>query len=615
LPPLATLALAAAAACAWPAFAQEGLKPPVNEDRKLPPEREADREIGQRRPGESKPLEFFPPPADPSQVPGPMPATPRQAVPVPDRWRIMQALGFKFPLTDPYNQNVLKGDLPIGDDPWLRESFPDLARTLSPDWFFNLGLVSDTLVEARRLPTPVGLQATDRPGSVDVFGEGRQSTVAETLVVSLGLIKGNTTFKPPDYEFRFVPVFNVNQSRVEEVRALRVDPRAGTKRTDNHVGVQELFADVHLRNVSTRYDFDSVRAGIQPFISDFRGFVFQDVPFGVRLFGTRDNNHWQYNLGWFRRVEKDTNSGLNDVTTPMRRDDVLVANAFRQDFPVLGFTSQATAILNVNREGKGAYYNNNGFLERPSSLGDERPHDYTVGYLGWSGDGHLGRWNLSASVYAAIGRDERHPLAGQAQDIRAGFAAAELSRDFSWVRLRLNALVATGDKDPFDDRATGFDAILENPQFAGADTSFWIRQAVPLAGGGGVALSGRNGVLPSLRSSKDQGQSNFVNPGILLLGVGGDADLLPELRLSANVSWLRFQDTTVLGVLRNQAPPDREIGWDVSASLQWRPFMSQNVVLSASAAALLPGKGLEQLYDEDRRGPQYSILVNLLLNY
>ena len=609
-----TLALAALAAAPG-AAAQEGLKPAVNEDAKLPPDKPADKEIGQRRPGDGKPLEFFPPPADPGQVPAPMPGTLRRTLPVPDRWRIMQALGFKFPLTDPYNQNIVKGDLPIGDDPWLKEKFPDLAKRLSPDWFFNLGLVSDTLVEARRLPTPVGAQATDRAGQVDLFGQGRQSTVAQTLVVSLALIKGDTTFKPPDYEFRFVPAFNANQSRVEELRALRVDPRAGTRRTDHHAGVQELFADVHLRNVSARYDFDSVRFGIQPFISDFRGFVFQDVPFGVRLFGTRDNNRWQYNLGWFRRLEKDTNSGLNDVTARMRRDDVFVANAYRQDFPVLGFTSQATAILNVNREGKGAYYNDNGFLERPSSLGDERPHHYTVGYLGWNGDGHFGRWNLQASVYAAIGRDERHPLAGRPQDIRAGFMAAELSRDFSWVRLRLNALAASGDKDPFDGKATGFDAILENPQYAGADTSFWIRQAVPLVGGGGVALSGRNGVLPSLRSSKDQGQSNFVNPGLLLLGVGADADLTPQLRVIGNLSYLRFQDTTVLGVLRNQAPPQREIGWDVSAAVQYRPFMTQNLVLNASAAALVPGKGLKQLYDEDRRGPQYSILVNLILNY
>jgi hypothetical protein len=134
-------------------------------------------------------------------------------------------------------------------------------------------------------------------------------------------------------------------------------------------------------------------------------------------------------------------------------------------------------------------------------------------------------------------------------------------------------------------------------------------------GGGGVALSGRNGVLASLRSSKDQGQSNFVNPGLLLLGAGADVDLLPELRAIANVSWLRFVDTTVLGVLRNQAPPPRSLGWDVSAAVQWRPFMSQNIVFNASASALLPGEGLKALYDEGERGAQYSILFNLIANF
>ncbi len=611
---VAALALGVAA-LALPALAQEGLKPPVNEDQKLPADKAQDRDIDQRRPGTTKPLEFVPPPADPSQVPAPLPATLRQVLPVPDRWRIMQALGFKFPWHDPYNQNILKGDLPIGDDPWLQGTYPDLAKRLSPDWFFNLGVVSDTLVEARRLPIPVGGATSLRPGSTDLFGAGRQSTIAQTVIVSLGLIKGDTTFKPPDYEFRFVPAFNVNQSRVQEIGALRVDPRQGRRRTDNHVGVQELFADVHLRNVSERYDFDSVRVGIQPFISDFRGFLFQDVPVGVRLFGTRDNNLWQYNLGLFRRLEKDTNSGLNDVTTRLRRDDILVANAYRQDFPFLGFTSQGTALLNLNREGRGEFYNANGLLERPAVIGDVRPRDYTVGYLGYNGDGHFGRWNLQASAYLALGRDNHNPFTGRAQDIRAGFVAAELSRDYSWARVRFNLLAASGDKDPYDDRATGFDAILENPQFAGADTSFWIRQAVPLVGGGGVALSGRNGVLPSLRSSKDQGQSNFVNPGLLLAGVGADLDLKPELRLIGNLSYLRFQDTTVLGVLRNQAPPDREIGLDLSGAVQYRPFMTQNVVFNASAAALFPGKGLKQLYDEDRRGPQYSILLNLILNY
>ena len=238
-----------------------------------------------------------------------------------------------------------------------------------------------------------------------------------------------------------------------------------------------------------------------------------------------------------------------------------------------------------------------------------------MAYLGYSGDGHLGPWNLTASLYAALGHDERNPLAGQPQSIRAGFAAAELSRDFSWVRLRTSVLVQSADKDPFDGRATGFDAVLENPQFAGAETSFWIRQAVPLVGGGGVALSGRNGVLASLRSSKDQGQSNFVNPGLILAGLGADADVLPELRLIGNLTYLRFLNTAVLGVLRNQAPPARDIGWDVSGALQWRPFMTQNLVVNASAAALLPGKGLKQLYDEDKQGPQYSVLVNVIATF
>jgi hypothetical protein len=588
------------------------LAQPIFDDPPLPAQRDPAKDVAPRRPGESQPLQYVPPPPDPQKVPPPSPSARRETLPVPDRWRIMQALGVRSPWHDPYNQNVFKGDLPIGDESWFRERFPDLARRLSPDWFLNLGLVSDTLLEARRLPTPVGAQSTRNPGALDVFGQGKQSTFAQTLIASVALIKGDTTFKPPDYELRLVPAFNFNYSRVEEVRALRIDPREGRTRDDNHVGLQEAFADIHLRNVSPRYDFDSVRVGIQPFISDFRGFLFNDVPLGVRLFGTRDNNQWQYNLGWFRRLEKDTNSGLNDLGTRPRSDDIFVANAYRQDFPVPGFTSQATVALNINREGHGQFYNSNGFLERPAVLGDERPHDYQVAYAGYSGDGHFGRWNLTGSVYVALGRDERNPLAQRSQSIRAAFAAGELSRDFSWVRLRLSLLAQSADRDAFDGKATGFDAILENPQFAGADTSFWIRQAVPLVGGGGVALSGRNGVLASLRSSKDQGQSNFVNPGLVLAGIGADADVLPELRVIGNVSYLQFGNTTVLGVLRNQSPPSRQIGVDVSGAVQWRPFMSQNLVVNASAAALLPGKGLKQLYDEGQRGPQYSLLVNVI---
>jgi hypothetical protein len=196
--------------------------------------------------------------------------------------------------------------------------------------------------------------------------------------------------------------------------------------------------------------------------------------------------------------------------------------------------------------------------------------------------------------------------------VRAGFAAAELSMDFDWVRPRVSLLYASGDKDPFDDVSTGFDAVLENPQFAGADTSYWIRQAVPLVGGGKVALSGRNGVLNSLRPSKDEGQSNFMNPGTMLAGFGLDADVLPTLRTSLNFNSLWFATTEPIEVVRQQADVGRHIGYDLSASLTWRPLMSQNIVIRASYAQLIQGKGLDGLYPQ--KNPRY-ILLNALLAY
>ncbi len=570
---------------------------------------EAEPIVRSRAPSDTRtPMKYPLPPIDPTKVDAPTPMDIRQSISVPDRWRIMDSLGFKFPWYDPYNHNVWKGDKPF-------PPFAKLHGGNNNDWFLALSVISDSLIETRRLPLPVGAQSSLRPDANNVFGRGKQTVFVETVILSAAVIKGNTTFRPPDYEFRFVPAFQINHARIGEVRGLKIDPRLGKSRTDRHFAVQELFGDVHLRNVSDHYDFDSLRVGIQPFISDFRGFVFQDVPFGVRLFGNRDNNFWQYNVGYFRRMEKDTNSGLNDFSQKMRRDHLFVANAYHQDFPVIGHTTQATIIHNVNRESAADYYDRNGFLIRPAVIGDARPRNYNVTYVGLSGDGHIDRWNLTTSVYGAFGTDQRHPLAQKKQTIRAGFAAAELSRDFSWLRVRGNALIASGDKNPFDGKATGFDAIFENPQFAGADTSFFIRQAIPLLGGGGVALSQRNGVLPSLRSSKDQGQSNFVNPGLTLIGMGADADLTPRIRLIANISKLNFINTSSLSVLRNQHVTSKNLGVDISAGVQIRPVMSQNIVLNISGAALLPGRGLKQLYDEDKRGPQYSVLFNLILTY
>jgi len=540
---------------------------------------------------------------DPNRATGLEPVAPPEAwkdpgpaLPVPDRWRLLETLRL-LPERwyDPYAQNTLKGDKPV----------------IGKDGFLSLLLVSDTVYEPRRLPTPVGPQSSSQPGATDIFGGGEQWVSSQSFVVSFGYTQGNTTFKPPDFEFRLTPVYNFNYVESEEQRLLQVDPRGGDNRDDQHLGLQELFVDYHLRNVSDRYDFDSVRLGIQPFSTDFRGFLFQDSQLALRVFGTRANNRYQYNLAWIRRLEKDTNSGLNDAGRALRDDDLYVANLYAQDLPVLGHTSQLIAAHNRNRE-TDLFFDNNGFLARPLSFGNERPRAYDVTYLGYNGDGHFGRFNLTSSVYWAFGDESSGPFRDAPGDIRAAFAAFEGSVDADWTRWRATALWASGEDDPFDDQANGFDAVFENPIIAGADTSFWIRQPVPLVGGGVVALSARNGVLNSLRHSKEHGQSNFTNPGLQLAGLGTDLDLLPELRVSANANHLWFDRTAVLEAARNQGRVDRAIGWDLSTALIWRPFMQQQVVARLSGAVLLPGAGFKDLFPDET---PYSVLFNLILAY
>ena len=562
-----------------------------------------DGELAQlRRPGvpprevpAEQPLEV-----DPTAVPAPSPSLRFEMAPVPDRWRLIEAVGIRDNPFNPYQQSTIKGDRPIHGD-----------------LFFGLSAILDTAYEPRSFPVPVGLQSTGRAGDNDPFGRTPSNVVSSTLILSAALIKGDTAFKPPDFELRLTSGFNRNVAEVEEPRLLYADPARGTRRTDQFAGLQDAFLDYHLRNVSDRYDFDSIRIGIQPFTSDFRGFVFQDNQLGVRLFGTRSNNHWQYNAAWFRRLEKDTNSGLNDAWHAPRHDDVFAFNLYRQDLPILGFATQATVIHNRNREGQdGFHYDKNGFLQRPAPVGFERPRDYDVTYAGLNGDGHFGRLNLTASTYYAHGQDRVSPFTDETAGIRAWFAAAEPSIDFDWLRLRFSGAYASGDRNPYDRRETGFDAIFENPQFAGADASYWIRQAIPLIGGGGLALSGRNGMLASLRTSKEEGQSNFTNPGLILIGGGADLDLLPELRLSLNANRLWFATTKVLEALRMQEAVDRSIGWDISTALTYRPFLTQNVVLRLSGAVLLPGRGFRELFDASEDGRRYySVLTNVVLTY
>jgi hypothetical protein len=569
---------------------------------------------GRERPGYTAPLpERIEQTNEGAIRPPPPQAFPTDQVPIPDRWRLIQSLGLvKENLLDPYNQNTYKGDRPIN-----RAKVPWLPIT-EDDWFFVANLISDSVYEPRTFPIPVGVQTTEDPDRLDVFGNDFSQVFSQTFIAGFALLKGSTTFKPPTIEYRLTLAYNVNYVDVPERRVLFVQPSRPSHRLDHFLGVQEAFVDYHFSQFDNdRFDFISIRAGIQPFQSDFRGFLFNDQQLGVRLFGSRDNNRFQFNLGAFWRLEKDTNSGLNAILRSPRDDFVFVANAYRQDFLIPALTSQVTVVYNLNREADDIQIDTNGFPVRPALLGTLRGRDYDVVYVGYNVDGRIGRINLTGSFYWALGEDRNSFFTDRPADINAQFAAVEASYDRDWIRFRLSGAYASGDSDPYDDTETGFDAIFENPVFAGADTSYWIRQTIPFAGGGrAISINGRNGLLNSLRSSKEQGQSNFNNPGLMLVGLGADFDLTPQFRLTANANHLWFEDTATLEVLRNEGSIPKEIGFDLSAAAIWRPKANQNLVFRLSAATLLAGDGFQDLFD-NLGGEQkfYSILANVVLTY
>jgi hypothetical protein len=604
----------------------------VRNERGEPPPTPVEEELieGRRRPDIQRDLPDAVTQDNPGAIRSPPPeAYPADHIPIPDRWRLIQTLGLvRERWWDPYNQNTLKGDRPVclptdeeqerrraaGQPPCRTPRFLGLTGT---DWFFAASAISDSVVEVRSFPIPVGLQTTQRPDSNDLFGRNNSIAAVQTFLFGASLIKGSTAYKPPDVEWRVLLALQANYADVPERRILDVRPSIGSNRFDYALGVQEAFLDYHLTNTSYRYDFYSIRVGIQPFNLDFRGFLFQDSQLGFRLFGNRDNNRFQFNFAAIWRLEKDTNSGLNNLFQTPRQDWVLHANVYRQDFPIINVTSELSLTWNINRERDDIEVDDNGFPVRPALIGNLQPRNYDAFYIGYNADGHIGRLNLTASAYALFGSDRANTFTGENARIEAYFAAIEPSYDFNWVRIRGAALFASGDSDPFDNVQSGFDAIQENPIFAGADTSYWVRQSVPFIGGArAVNINGRNGILNTLRSSKEQGQSNFVNPGTMLLGVGADFDITPRWRLSTNVNHLWFHHTDVLQALRQQGTIRRDIGWDLSAAVIWRPEAIQNVVFRLSGALLQPGTGFRDLFtDEPRDERYYSILLNAILTY
>lgn len=521
-----------------------------------------------------------------------------------DRWRIGIPDDPRFAkgeIENPYRQNVLKGDYPVIGD----------------DIFLNVKLASESTVVLRRLPVPSDV-STVKPGSFEFFGRGRQELFNQNFIFGFDLFKGDANFKPVDWRFHVTGIANINVLNVRENGIVNIDVRRGTNRVDGFNSIEDVFFEYRLGDTtklfpflrgkgsrkgrSPNFDFTSIRVGVQPFTSDFRGFIFSDSNLGARLFGNFGSNRWEYNLAYFNMLEKETNSELNTINfreTDFRNQQVYIANIYRQDTFVLGYTTQFS--LHYSDDRATTEFDQNGFLVRPAKIGTVTPHRVRSGYFGWSGDGHFGRHNITHALYQVIGRDSFNPIAQRGTSINAQMAAVEYSIDFDWLRYKASVFYTSGDADPTDGSARGFDAILDNPNFAGGKFSFWNSQGVRLTQTG-VALNEPRSLIPSMRSSKIQGQASFVNPGTTIYNAGIDIDLTPKLRGFINYNYIRLNRTEPIQLVLFQPGIRKEIGHDLGVGFIYRPLLNENIVIAGGTAGLRPGRGFTDIYTSNCDG-------------
>ncbi|HZI18913.1 MAG TPA: hypothetical protein VEY09_09995 [Pyrinomonadaceae bacterium] len=475
-------------------------------------------------------------------------------VPLPDRWRFPWppsydrydpkkntpwVAGSTF---DPYNQNVLKADYPIAGN----------------HTFLNLNLQS---------------QSTLNPRTVAVGGRRDQFFINQNFIAGLEIFKGTGAFEPKRWAFRVTTVTNFNFLANNTFNPF--DARRGNSR----LAVEEAFFEKRLLVHSPNFDFVSVRVGMQNLTTDFRGFLFSENQLGVRLFGNANANRDQYNLAFFSMRQRDDTSQLHSFDN--RRQIVFAANWFRQDFLKKGYT----VLFNFHQN-----------ADRGRQFGDRAALD--VSYLGFHGDGKLGKLNVSHAFYQAFGRDRQNRLTGRRESINGQMGAFEAALDRDWVRWRGSFFFASGDGDAADGRARGFDVIQDNPNFGGGPFMFWTQQATAIGGRVGT-LKNKFSLIPTLRNKFDQ-RANFVNPGVLLWNFGADLRVTPKLRMTTNASYIRFAQTGALEQLTGRPALDAGVGTDLSVGAKFRPFLNENLFIVPGVSVMFPHGGYAQLIGSRR---------------
>jgi hypothetical protein len=479
-----------------------------------------------------------------------------------NRWRLLEPGGIgerpRNPLYDPYTPNVVKGDYPLWGD----------------KIFLSATGVIDTFADFKR--------------NLDYFSGGRFRNIPYhehnilgqiTAVAFLEIFHGDTVFAPKDWALRLAPVMRF---RCGDLNA--TDHGCG-----EYITLQEGFFELKLFEIGTTFDATSGRVGIQGFNADFFGLIYNDVQPGLRFFSEIDRNQFKVNLAAFDRLNKEKLSALNELDK-RREHQVAVVSLQWDDFILPGFNVLPSVLYSHD--------------EAPAVV---TPGHLDAWYFGLTANGHIGRFNVAGAVYYVTGQTARNTPTRTRQDISAWTVFAQATYPIHWLNPRLAVAYGTGDDDPTDRDARGFDSVFDNVAFGGGQFSYLFGEKIQL---GAITVLRGNSVYPSLRGAN--ATSQYVNPGAVAINPGIDMTLTPTTLFEANYNYVRFDDTSSLtGVAGRRV--SNEVGHELNGGVTWRPLLNEQLIVFGGAAVFFPGQGVKDTFGND--DPVYKAVVRVVLTF
>ncbi|KJU87591.1 conserved hypothetical protein, secreted [Candidatus Magnetobacterium bavaricum] len=336
--------------------------------------------------------------------------------------------------------------------------------------------------------------------------------------------------------------------------------------------IEELWAEVNATNSLV------VRAGVQEYTPDLIGSIYKDTDLGVRVYGKLSNGvDWSFYAA--QRIENDLLSGYNSPSD-LRDQQIFIAHL---QFNVASQLVKPSLSFNHDREGD-------------HKFGREGKYEKVdVIYPGVTTYGDVGPFKLLTGLYGVFGMQRDVVLLGKIplkdQQVSAFAGYFDLALPAGIFTPHVGFFYASGDDDPTDNKAHGFDSISDRVDVWGAH-GIIINDRISLPGG--ITVIRAHSPYTSLRDG--DASSNFVNPGVSAANLGLIITPIKPLTIDTNLTYFWWNKTAVLEAL--VGPVGKNVGLEWNADVNYD--INKWFTIYLAGAVFWADKDMAKIYGDHR---------------